>query len=288
MKLLDSPRQPLVGAALAAVAGILLAEFLSAPLSLVCIFLAAGAIVSLIRPRIGLTYLIVALAYFALHRLEQTSAPGQELSARLGERARPVTVTGIVASEPKITPNDFTTFLLQLDTIDLGGQQQPCAATVRARWKGDPQLGDKLRLRGLIETIPPSRNPGEFDMRSYLARRDVHNGVFARYLEDGQILETGSGGLVRRSAARARDWMRATLTRGLEDSPEVAALINGMALGLRHETPDDIEEPFQQTGTLHLFAVAGLHVGIVARLLWTVAMVLRLPRKVATALIIPL
>ena len=55
MKLLDSPRQPLVGAALAAVAGILLAEFLSAPLSLVCIFLAAGAIVSLIRPRIGLT-----------------------------------------------------------------------------------------------------------------------------------------------------------------------------------------------------------------------------------------
>ena len=62
----------------------------------------------------------------------------------------------------------------------------------------------------------------------------------------------------------------------------------GIALGLRHQTRDDIEEPFQQTGTLHLFAVAGLHVGIVARLLWTLAMVMRLPRKAATALIIPL
>ena len=81
--------------------------------------------------------------------------------------------------------------------------------------------------------------------------------------------------------------MRATLTRGLEDSPDVAALINGMALGLRHETPDDIEEPFQQTGTLHLFAVAGLHVGIVAQLLWIIALLLRLPRKAAAALIIP-
>jgi ComEC/Rec2-related protein len=81
--------------------------------------------------------------------------------------------------------------------------------------------------------------------------------------------------------------MRTTITRGLEDSPDVIALINGMALGLRHETPNDIEEPFQQTGTLHLFAVAGLHVGIVAQLLWILASLLRLPRAAAAAVIIP-
>src|SRR5947199_3464550 len=82
--------------------------------------------------------------------------------------------------------------------------------------------------------------------------------------------------------------MQRILSRDLEDSPDVVGLICGTALGLRHQTRDDIEEPFQQTGTLHLFAVAGVHVGIVARLLWTLAMVMRLPRKPATALIIPL
>jgi ComEC/Rec2-related protein len=60
-----------------------------------------------------------------------------------------------------------------------------------------------------------------------------------------------------------------------------------MVLGLRHQTAEDIEEPFQQTGTLHLFAVAGLHVGIVASLLWILATMARLPRKWATASIIP-
>ena len=30
------------------------------------------------------------------------------------------------------------------------------------------------------------------------------------------------------------------------------------------QTPDEVEEQFQQTGTIHLFATAGLHVGIVA------------------------
>ena len=287
MKLLHSPRQPLVGAALAAIGGILFAEVWRAPLPLVCVFLALGAVVSLIRPRAGLIYLLVGASFFALHLEQEANAPGRELSTRLGDRARPVTITGMVASEPKITPNDFTTFLLRLDSIDLGGHQEASAATVQVRWKGNPQLGDQIRLRGLIEPIPPPRNPGEFDLRSYLARRDVHNSVFARYPEDGAILETRSGGFVRRSAARVREWMRATLTRGLEDSPEVAALINGMALGLRHETPDDIEEPFQQTGTLHLFAVAGLHVGIVAQLLWILALLVRLPRKAAAALIIP-
>src|SRR2546423_13415481 len=81
--------------------------------------------------------------------------------------------------------------------------------------------------------------------------------------------------------------MQRMLSRDLEDSPDVVGLICGTALGLRHQTRDDIEEPFQQTGTLHLFAVAGLHVGIVARLFWIMAMMARLPRKWATLLIIP-
>ena len=125
-------------------------------------------------------------------------------------------------------------------------------------------------------------------MRAYLARRDVKNLFIVRYPENGRILAPGSGFSVLRAAARSREWMQRILSRDLEDSPDVVGLICGTALGLRHQTRDDIEEPFQQTGTLHLFAVAGLHVGIVARLLWTLAMVMRLPRKPATALIIPL
>src|SRR5438270_962127 len=82
--------------------------------------------------------------------------------------------------------------------------------------------------------------------------------------------------------------MQTAICRGLDDSPQVQSFLSCIALGLRHQTPEDIEEPFQQPGTLHLFAVAGLHVGIVARLLWILAMVARLSRKWATAIIIPL
>jgi ComEC/Rec2-related protein len=111
--------------------------------------------------------------------------------------------------------------------------------------------------------------------------------LFARYPEDGTLLRHSGGNPVLRAAQASRTWMQNALCRGLDDAPEVKSFISGIALGIRHETPEDIEEPFQQTGTIHLFAVAGLHVGIVAALLWVLAAIARLPRKRAAAFIIP-
>ena len=155
------------------------------------------------------------------------------------------------------------------------------------RWRGTVEPGDELQLFGLLGPIAPPRNPGEFDMRSYLARRDIRQDLFVRYPENAAILRHTTPNPILRAAQRSRRWMQDVLCRGLEGSLDVQGMINGMALGVRHETEEDIEEPFQQTGTLHLFAVAGLHVGIVARLLWILAMVLHLPRKWTIALIIP-
>ena len=287
MKAACSPRQPLLGVALSAIGGIILAEFVKAPLLILCLTTALISLVALLWPRIWLTYFLVVSGFFSLHLRQQSDSPGKALDVRTGGRARQVTVTGLTASEPKVAPNEYATFDLRLETIDLEGRTETCRATVRVRCKLMPQFGDKIRLRGTMEPIPAARNPGVFDLRAYLARRDIYLGIFARYREDVSILQIGGGNVVCLMATRARRWMRATLSRGLEDSPEVTALIDGMALGIRHDAPDDIEEPFQQTGTLHLFAVAGLHVGIVAQLLWILASLLRLPRGIATAAIIP-
>jgi competence protein ComEC len=282
-----TPRQPLAGVALAALVGIWVAEWITLPLSIVCLVLAIAAGFSVWRSRQSVIYLLVAGCFFALHLSQNVDAPGRKLAAQMRNRPRPVVVAGAVRTEPKLGPGGFKTFLLKLDWIEIGGRRERSRATVRVRWKGEPKLGDEIRLTGIAETLPPSRNPGVFDLRAYLARQDVYDSVFVRYPEDGTIVRGERGNLLLRWAAKSRVWMQATLTRGLEDSPDVAALISGMALGLRHETQDDIEEPFQQTGTLHLFAVAGLHVGIIAQLLWILARLLRLTRRTAAATIIP-
>src|SRR5436309_1843824 len=286
-----APRQPFVGLALLAATGILSANFF--PLSPSALLATAIAVVicavALLRwPNLIATYVIVGSGFFLLHGLRTSNTEGEQLAVELGSRPRIVVATGFIISEPKITPNGFATFLLRLELIELEGRTQPARAVWRVRWRGTPEFGDELRLFGTAEVITPPRNPGEFDMRSYLARRDVRRMLFVRYPEDGTLIRHAGGNPILHAAQKSRAWMQNALCRGLENAPEVQNFLSGIVLGLRHQTPEDIEEPFQQTGTLHLFAVAGLHVGIVAALLWMLATVARLSRRSAAALIIPL
>src|SRR5262249_4341017 len=109
----------------------------------------------------------------------------------------------------------------------------------------------------------------------------------ARYPEDGTLIRHGGGNPILGAAQASRTWVQKALSRGLGDTPEGKRFINGIDFVIRHDTPEDIGEPFHQKGKIHLFAVAGLHVGIVAALLWVVATIARLPRKRAAAFIIP-
>jgi competence protein ComEC len=291
MKLLSALRQPLVGVAFMAVTGIIIAEILPLPsfaMTAAAVILAICVVVMACSPRVLATYAMVGAGFFLLHNFQTRSTQGQQLADELGSRPRVVTAIGCVVSEPKVAPSGFATFLLKLKSIELEGRKLSTYAVWQVRWKSTPEFGDELKLFGTAEPIPPPRNPGEFDMRSYLARRDVRRMLFVRYAEDGTLMRHGGGNPIMRAAQKSRAWMQNALCRGLEDSPDVQNFLSGIVLGLRHQTPEDIEEPFQQTGTLHLFAVAGLHVGIVAALLWMVATVARLSRKSAAAIIIPL
>src|SRR5881409_1448197 len=290
MKLLSAPRQPFVGLALMAAIGIITAELFPLPsvaLTVTAIILTACIFAVAWRPRLFATYAIVGAGFFLLHNLENSNMEGQQLADELGTRPRVVTATGCIISEPKSAPSGFATFLLKLESIEFEGRKRSTHAVWQVRWKGAPEFGDELKFIGTAEPIPPPRNPGEFDMRSYLARRDVRRMLFVRYPEDGTLIRHGGGNPIMRAALKSRAWMQNALCRGLEDAPDVQNFLSGIVLGLRHQAPEDIEEPFQQTGTLHLFAVAGLHVGIVAALLWMLVMVARLSPKWATALIIP-
>src|SRR5437016_10817161 len=290
MKLL-SARQPFVGLALMAATGIISAEIFPLPsfaITPAAIILAVCTLIVACWPRLLVTYAIVGASFFLLHNLETSNTEGQQLADDLGSRPRVLTAIGCVISEPKIAPSGFATFLFKLESIELEGRKQSTHAIWQVRWKGIPEFGDELKFFGTAEPIPPPRNPGEFDMRSYLSRRDVRRLLFVRYPEGGTLIRHGGSKPIMRAAQKSRAWMQSALYRGLEDAPDVQNFLSGIVLGLRHQTPEDIEEPFQQTGTLHLFAVAGLHVGIVAALLWMVATVARLSRRWAAALIIPL
>lgn len=290
MQLLNAlPRQPFMGIATAASTGILVADFAPNHSPVLAVALGAMALMALLWRHSLAVYALVATGFFILHSLRTADSPGGRLATELGAQPRPVTVVGTVVSEPKIstTATGSASFLLQAESIEIDGETRRCHVKFFARWRHAVEFGDEVRLFGTAEPVEGPRNPGEFDMRSYLARQDVQRELIVRYAENGTILRHSGGNLILRAAQKSRGWMQAVLSRGLDDSPEIHGLISGMVLGARDETPHEIEEQFQQTGTLHLFAVSGLNVAIVAQLLWIIASAARVPRRWAIALIIP-
>jgi competence protein ComEC len=281
------PRQPFIGLAIAAALGILVADYAPniSPLALSTIAILAA--IALFWQNSFATYTFVAGSFFYLHSLQLIDTPGLRLAHQIGNERSDYTVRGFVINEPRISPNGFVSFLFKLQTIEKETEKQTADATIFVRSRASAQFGDELQLFGSAGPVPPPRNPGEFDMRSYLARRDVHTQLFVSFEGDQTLLQRHRGNPVRWAAQQSRRWMQNVLARGLEDSPELQGLIGGMVLGVREETPEEIEEQFQQTGTLHLFAVSGLNVAIVAQLLWTLGRAARLSRKSAIALIIP-
>jgi competence protein ComEC len=278
-------RLPFLLLLLAAISGILAGRLLPLP-SPVWLGLVAAAGVAFFRWRKG--FFLLCLAVFATLQVWQgRESAGARVAGWIGDRALPATVTGIVASEPRVFDSGSCSFDLRVTRLSAGGLTFSPPIILLAGWSGPPPAyGEEVRLSGALENIPPPRNPGQFDFASWSALRQVFSRLKAGHERDTAILAAHRGNLLQEAALAARRWMRNTLVRDLND-PGVSDLIVAMVLGDTSSLPERIQEQFRGTGTYHLFSVSGLHVGMLAVLLWALLRVARLSRRQAAFLIIP-
>ncbi len=66
------------------------------------------------------------------------------------------------------------------------------------------------------------------------------------------------------------------LEAGLAEHPALAGALRAMLLGERHELTDDAKALFVRSGTMHLFAISGLHIGVIATALYLLLRIGRL------------
>ena len=125
------------------------------------------------------------------------------------------------------------------------------------------------------------------DYRRWLERHGVYTLFRIDPSEPGMILSTGHGNRLRDLAIRARQRMERILAIDLPETPEVLGVIRGITLGVTEHTPEGFTDDFRFTGTMHLFAVSGLHVGMLAVIIWFALRTIRLPQRVAIAVTIP-
>jgi len=284
------PRLPLGGLALAAVAGILAGEWI-APDPRWSAALAAIAIVAAWRHAPSVFAATMA-AFAAVHVWQWQENPARQWAGAVAPEPRAVRVTGVLLDEPVPAGESTDRWRARMRTEkwEIDGRRVKQVSDIMVRWRseGAPRYGDRWVIGGIAAPPLPPRNPGQFDAAAWYARQGIFLELRGRESDEAKRLARNLGAPLKSAALEARASILRTLGIGLEDAPVVRALVAAITLGARDDAAEEFNASFRQTGTLHLFSVSGLHVGMFALLLWMVLQPLRINRRAAVVLIIPL
>ncbi len=148
------------------------------------------------------------------------------------------------------------------------------------------EYGDRVRVKGTLRKPPSPQNPGQFDYSSYLARKGIY-GLMTIY-NKGQIERLGTGKVnpFVRLALGIKHRMRGIIAETLEYPQDV--LLAGILIGERQQVPEELKEVFIHSGTVHILAISGLHVGLVVVIFMVLLRTVRIPRKIRAILTIAL
>src|ERR1700677_150852 len=297
MKFPHYPRQPLTGLFLFATAGIIAAEYCGGYMNLpvVLALLAATAALAVLMARRHFTtgiFLFTTCAFFLLHQLAMQDVPGGKLAPVFSDKPL-VKATGIVVSAPleKQTSRDtpLSSFQLRLDSPENNHPTTREDAVVLVKRPGEsPAYGDRVSILGEAANLAPPRNPGQFDYAAYMHRLGIYSEISMLDATSGEALNSGHGNPVVALALKTRRWVQQKLLLGLENSADIGGLIQGLTLGLKNETPEETRELFQLTGTLHLFVVNGLHIGMFMAIAFLLVRLCRAGRVLSILIAIPL
>jgi competence protein ComEC len=204
--------------------------------------------------------------------------------------AGPVLVEGWVARPPDPQPADTrdprdtlrTRFAVEVTSLTLDGRRVPAAGRARLSVIGPPmdvRYGDEIRGRFRLRHPRRFENPGAFDYPAYLASRRIFLEGWTR-----EPVEVAAGSRGSRLLGVLFD-VRTLLLRRLDAAfpPAPGGLLKAVVLGDRSGLSAETQRAFLESGTYHILAISGLHVGILAGALFGFFRLARVSPRVAAA-----
>ncbi len=174
-----------------------------------------------------------------------------------------------------------TRFQLECQYVDSGGERHVVGGRCQVYLDGDGagilSLGDRISLTGKIDWPRPPGNPGEFDFAALLEQRQISGLMYVRHPDAIKVVKPvppfHPDALLNDLRCETQD----VLTRNVDR--DVRSVAMALLLGDRNQIPSDVEQAFVASGTMHLLAISGLHVGILCMFLMKLLQLLLIPRR---------
>jgi len=262
---------PFMGGLAAAHAG--LAASIPAALSVALITAAAAVGAAGRAPRMAMAALSVAMLFAgnASYHLHRKRLP--EWDGRPPRVARFSLRVDHVYPQPSPRKAGGLAVIVRADgrLRDLVGQRIYYSLALR-EGQVPPERSVIVRVAGLLTVLPRDAPADTFD--GSLAGQGLNFRLSRARLLAQERAATAYYRFCERLARR----MNRSLGAGLERRPELAAMYRAMMLGRKSDLSPEQKQLFIRSGAMHLFAINGLHIGMVAMALNALFALLRCPR----------
>jgi len=143
-----------------------------------------------------------------------------------------------------------------------------------------------VEIDGQLTEASERRNPGSLDYRQHLRNRGIFRTVrIVPRRATLRIIEQVEGGSMwYRFALHIKNEVLKVIKQTMP-YPE-SSFLGGVLLGLKGGLPAKVAQEFRMTGVSHVLAVSGLHVTIIAGLLYGIFAMFRIPLRVFAPIIV--
>ena len=230
--------------------------------------------------KLALLFLFALFFIFANLRYSQQFSSRSDI-LQINQLAKKVTITGSIDDVRQLTEGR-SWLAVEVNSVIRKGHTILLEGPLKVRLylgEGTTELlpGDVIRCRVRLRKPRLFGTPGEFNWPRYLAGQHVDMTGWVKNREKIAVLDSHHGG-VQRQIVRWRNRVAAEIHRLMPDKR--AYLTRSLVLGEGRVIPADLRMILARSGISHLFAISGLHLGMIAILGYVVLLSIyrRIPR----------
>lgn len=282
-------KRPFLPIAVSLAAGIFLARYLTVPL-VVTLALAAVSIASVILLRkhrvASHTGLYCAVFFLGILRYGDSQIlPACHIAHSITDEGKKVFVRCSITDDPVIGTSSYGTqrmsFLAEARAVKEEGLWRKACGMVKVnvyKPAGCLNYGDDVVLEGILSRPSALRNPGLFDHSKYLALKGVYAALTVKdVFFAGPSIVQQPVGPVMKAAFGVRRKVRDLLGEYMDRLH--GGFVKAILIGDRSDLRDSVREEFVKTGTVHILAISGLHVGLIAGMILFLLRLAHIPRR---------
>lgn len=217
--------------------------------------------------------------------------PSEDVAPLLSLQPTLIRCEGVVASAPVVTPpreNPFnsrlppessTQFQLAVESLDTVTGHRSVSGRLQVVIDGimvGVKKGDRIDVQGWSQANRPLMNPGDFDRAAFNRGKGLRGIVRVRDPELVNVTVSGTS-IFERLRRTLRKRAEAVLESAISD--DVRPVADAMLLGDRSMLSREMRTVFVESGTVHLLAISGLHIGILMVFLLTIGRAMRLSSR---------